>query len=89
MRLTPLQRLGAVLAWLFFMALSIAFAVFTGRLFHWLAPMADEWEKKPLAYFVIWICTFLVSFPPLIGWSTAGTLAGYLFGVWKGYVSPY
>ncbi|KAF9891994.1 Tlg2-vesicle protein [Aspergillus nanangensis] len=56
------------------------------KVFIWLKPVAEEWEHNPLVYFVLWLCVFFVSFPPLVGWSTFGTVAGYIFGVWHGWL---
>lgn len=78
------QRVGAVFAAIAAIALGLAFMIFTGRIFAWLAPVAEKWEKSKLAFFVLWLCVFFVSFPPLVGWSTFGTVSGYIFGVWKG-----
>ncbi|OOF95631.1 hypothetical protein ASPCADRAFT_47948 [Aspergillus carbonarius ITEM 5010] len=80
------QRVGAVAAILLANLLGIGFLVFTGKVFIWIQPVAAQWEKSSLAYFVLWLCVFFVSFPPLVGWSTFGTVAGYLFGVWKGWL---
>lgn len=65
-------------------ALGIGFLVLTGKVFGWLGPVAERWEKSPLVAFVLWLCVFFVSFPPLVGWSTFGTVSGFIFGVWKG-----
>ncbi|KAJ6171207.1 Tlg2-vesicle protein [Penicillium chermesinum] len=62
----------------------VGFMVFTGKVFFWLGPVAERWEKSPLVAFVLWLCVFFVSFPPLVGWSTFGTVAGFIFGLWKG-----
>ena len=78
------QRVGAVSAALASVALGLAFMFFTGQVFIWLGPVAGEWEKSKMAAFVLWLCVFFVSFPPLVGWSTFGTMAGFIFGVWKG-----
>jgi uncharacterized membrane protein YdjX (TVP38/TMEM64 family) len=78
------QKVGAVAAVLLANALGIGFLVFTGKVFIWLGPVAEQWEKSARAYFVLWLCVFFVSFPPLVGWSTFGTISGYIFGVWKG-----
>ncbi|RAL01096.1 TVP38/TMEM64 family protein [Aspergillus ibericus CBS 121593] len=80
------QRVGAVAAVLLANFLGIGFLVFTGKVFIWIQPVAAQWEKSSLAYFVLWLCVFFVSFPPLVGWSTFGTVAGYLFGIWKGWL---
>ncbi|OJI86678.1 hypothetical protein ASPTUDRAFT_115989 [Aspergillus tubingensis CBS 134.48] len=80
------QRVGAVSAFLLANLLGIGFLVFTGKVFIWLQPVAAQWEHSPLAYGVLWLCVFFVSFPPLVGWSTFGTMAGYIFGIWKGWL---
>ncbi|EEP75788.1 conserved hypothetical protein [Uncinocarpus reesii 1704] len=85
MRLTIWQKITAVLAWLALSALGIGFMIISGHIFKWLEPVAADFEKSPLVYFVVWICTFVVSFPPLVGWSAIGTVAGFIFGVWKGW----
>lgn len=82
--MTPLKKIGTVFAALFVGASGIAFMVFTGKLFIWLGPVAEKWETSWLAAFILWLCVFFVSFPPLVGWSTFGTVAGFIFGVWKG-----
>lgn len=83
-RMSLLQKLGACVAALAIGSLGIAFLVFTGKLFLWLGPMAEKWEDSALIGFILWLCVFFVSFPPLIGWSTMGTVSGFIFGVWKG-----
>ncbi|PGG97627.1 hypothetical protein AJ79_09137 [Helicocarpus griseus UAMH5409] len=85
-RMTLLQKIGTVLAGLAAIVLGLGFMILTGQIFKWLEPVAEDWETSKLAYFVVWICTFVVSFPPLVGWSTIGTVAGFIFGVWKGWI---
>ncbi|PGH31567.1 hypothetical protein GX50_05660 [[Emmonsia] crescens] len=85
-RMTLLQRIGTVLATITVISLGLGFMILTGQLFKWLEPVAEDWESSKLAYFVLMICTFTVSFPPLVGWSTIGTVAGFIFGVWKGWL---
>lgn len=65
-------------------ALGLVFLYFTGQIFHWMEPVAEDWEKSWTAFLVLWLCVFFVSFPPLVGWSTFGTMAGFIFGIWKG-----
>lgn len=84
-RLTIWQKIAAVFAWLVFSGLGIGFMILSAHIFKWLEPVAEDLEKSKLAYFVVWICTFIVSFPPLFGWSAIGTVAGFIFGTWRGY----
>lgn len=85
-KMTILQKIGTVFAGLGVIALGLGFMAVTGQIFAWLGPVAKDWENAPLAYFILWLCTFLMSFPPMVGWSTVGTVSGFIFGVWKGYV---
>jgi uncharacterized membrane protein YdjX (TVP38/TMEM64 family) len=83
-RMTLWQKIGFYAASLVAAVLGIGFLVLTGKVFIWLGPVAEKWERSPLVAFVLWLCVFFVSFPPLVGWSTFGTVAGFIFGVWKG-----
>ncbi|KAJ5779664.1 hypothetical protein N7457_007384 [Penicillium paradoxum] len=80
------KKIGTILACLSVGALGIGFMVLTGKLFIWLGPVAEKWETSWLAAFILWLCVFFVSFPPLVGWSTFGTVAGFIFGVWQGWL---
>ncbi|CAG8906100.1 unnamed protein product [Penicillium egyptiacum] len=84
--MTLWKKIGTVFAALFVGASGIAFMVLTGKLFIWLGPVAEKWETSWLAASILWLCVFFVSFPPLVGWSTFGTVAGFIFGVWKGWL---
>ena len=84
MRMSLLQKVGTVTAAVVLLTVAIVIMVFTGKLFLWLGPVAEQWENSPLAGFILWLCVFFVSFPPLVGWSTFGTVLGFVFGTWKG-----
>ncbi|KKK26203.1 golgi apparatus membrane protein [Aspergillus rambellii] len=85
-RMTLWQRVGAVLAAILANLLGFGFLFLTGKVFIWLGPVAEEWEQSKLVFLILWLAVFFVSFPPLVGWSTFGTISGYLFGVWKGWL---
>lgn len=85
-RMTLVQKILYILASLGLGALGVASVFLAGKIFIWLGPKAAEWEHAPLAYVIIWFSIMVVSFPPLIGWTTLGTISGFLFGFWKGYV---
>ncbi|KAJ5567620.1 hypothetical protein N7535_006926 [Penicillium sp. DV-2018c] len=80
------KKVATVCAALILGVLGIAFLFLTGKLFIWLGPVAEKWETSWLAAFILWLCVFFVSFPPLVGWSTFGTVAGFIFGIWKGWL---
>ncbi|KAK8181763.1 hypothetical protein HDK77DRAFT_78760 [Phyllosticta capitalensis] len=80
-RLTPLQRILLVLGGLVAGVLGILFLVYNEHIFkYWLAPVARKWRDVPAGWLILWSMTFMVSFPPLIGYSTCVTLAGFVYG---------
>jgi hypothetical protein len=86
-KLTLWQKILAVFAFILSASLGVGLMILTGQVFIWLGPKAENWEHAPLAYIIIWMGVFMVSFPPLVGWSTLGTVAGFIFGFWKGCVT--
>jgi hypothetical protein len=86
-KMTLVQKIIYFTASLLLGALGVASLVLAGKIFIWLGPVAEQWERSPWAYLIVWFSIILVSFPPLVGWSTLGTISGFLFGFWKGCVS--
>jgi uncharacterized membrane protein YdjX (TVP38/TMEM64 family) len=62
----------------------ILFLVFNERIFAYLGPAAKRWRDTPGGWLVLWAMTFFVSFPPMIGYSTCVTIAGFVYGM-KGW----
>ncbi|KAL4751764.1 Golgi apparatus membrane protein tvp38 [Aspergillus terricola var. indicus] len=85
-KMTFWQKVGSVLAILGLNVLGFGFLYITGRVFQWLGPVAEKWEHSVPVFIVMWLGVFFVSFPPLVGWSTFGTVSGFIFGVWKGWL---
>ncbi|KAF2857312.1 hypothetical protein K470DRAFT_223603 [Piedraia hortae CBS 480.64] len=84
-RMTTLQRIGASAAVATALILGILGLVYNERIFHWLAPWAKRWRELPGGWAILWAMVFTVSFPPLIGYSTCITTAGFVFGFLKGW----
>ncbi|KUL92244.1 hypothetical protein ZTR_02329 [Talaromyces verruculosus] len=85
-KMTLIQKIIYFAASLLLGALGIASLVLAGKIFVWLKPVAGAWEHSPWAYVIVWFSIILVSFPPLVGWSSLGTISGFLFGFWKGWI---
>lgn len=62
------------------LALAVILLVFSHRLFTLLGPVAVSWRNLRGGWLIIWAMTFFVAFPPLIGYSTACTVAGFVYG---------
>lgn len=84
MALTPLQRAAVVALNAVLLVSLILFAVFNERIFAALTPVAKSWRELPAGWLILWLMVFLVSFPPLIGYSSCVTIAGFVWGM-KGW----
>lgn len=82
--LSPAKRILLVVAGLTSFVLSILFLVYNERIFAALSPIAERWREIIGGWLILWAATFIVSFPPLIGYSSCVTLAGFVYGVPKG-----
>ncbi|KAF2217916.1 hypothetical protein CERZMDRAFT_24179, partial [Cercospora zeae-maydis SCOH1-5] len=79
--LSPAQKALTVIALVITNILVILALVFSERIFHALAPAAKRWREMPAGWLILWIMTFFVSFPPMIGYSTCVTIGGFVFGM--------
>lgn len=80
LHLSPLQRVLVLLGSAALFVLSVLFLVYSGRIFTALGPLAQTWRAAPGGWVVAWLVVFICAFPPLIGYSTATTVAGFVFG---------
>lgn len=86
-KFTPLQQLAGAVLGIVAIVLGILLLIYNERIFAALEPFAKKWRDLPFGWLILWAATFVVSFPPLIGYSTCVTLAGFVYGFPNGYVS--
>jgi len=79
-RLTPLQRAGLVLAAIVSLVLTVLIVVYNERIFGAVAPLAQRWRDLPGGWLILFGLIFVVSFPPLIGYSTLLSVGGFVYG---------
>ncbi|KAI9843414.1 MAG: Tlg2-vesicle protein [Sclerophora amabilis] len=60
--------------------MGMLFLVYNERIFAWLAPVAKKWRDLPAGWLIIFAMTFICAFPPVIGYSTTLTIAGFVYG---------
>ncbi|KAK6432730.1 Tlg2-vesicle protein [Oleoguttula sp. CCFEE 5521] len=81
LRLPPLQQAALVgLNIALIVGLVLTF-VYHEKVFARLKPVAVSWRALPGGWLILWFMTILVSFPPMIGYSTCVTLAGFVYGM--------
>ena len=78
--MTIWQRALSVVAGLLIIILSILFLVFSEKIFAWMQPVAEKWKNLRGGWLILWAMTFATAFPPVIGYSTCLTLAGFVYG---------
>ena len=81
---TPVQRVLVVVAAIGTLVVGILFLVFNERIFASLEPYAERWKNLRWGWLILWAMTFTTAFPPVIGYSTCITIAGFVFGFPKG-----
>ncbi|KAF2634901.1 hypothetical protein P280DRAFT_205280 [Massarina eburnea CBS 473.64] len=84
-RLTPSKK---VLLWVggtVSFVLGILFLVYNERIFQSLLPVAKKWRDITAGWLILWALIFMVSFPPLIGYSSLLTIAGFVYGFPNGW----
>jgi uncharacterized membrane protein YdjX (TVP38/TMEM64 family) len=85
LKLSPIQRILVVLLLIGINVGGILFLIYNERIFHALAPAAAKWHAIPFGWTILWMITFISSFPPLIGYSTTITIAGFVYGFPNGW----
>lgn len=80
MFLSPLYRILVFLGLVCLTALTITFLIYSHAIFTWLSPVAEAWRQAPGGWLIMWFIVFVSAFPPMIGYSTANTVAGFIFG---------
>lgn len=83
-KLTPGQRILAGAAIVVGLVTGILFLVFNERIFQWLQPFAVRAKNTKGGWLILWSITFATAFPPLIGYSTSVTIAGFVYGLTEG-----
>ena len=78
--MTSLQLAMSVIAGIVTITLAIVFLVFSEKIFAWLEPVAEKWKNLRGGWLILWAMTFATAFPPVIGYSTCLTLAGFVYG---------
>lgn len=85
-KMSPLQRVLAGIALIAINLAGLLFLIFNEKIFGFLEPYAEKWKQTTGGWIILWALTFMTAFPPIIGYSTCGTLAGFVYGVGEGWL---
>ncbi|KAH6691624.1 snare associated Golgi protein-domain-containing protein [Plectosphaerella plurivora] len=78
--LPPVQRVAVAVGLIVVNVLLILFLVYSHAIFSWLAPISHKWRALPGGWILAWLICFFCAFPPVIGYSTSLTIAGFVYG---------
>lgn len=87
-KLTTVQKMLIFVGSIAIAVLGILFLVYNEAIFAKLLPYAKKWRDVPAGWLILWALIFGVSFPPLIGYGTLVTIAGFVYGFPNGYIYP-
>lgn len=88
-QMSTVQRILLIVGGLISTVLGILFLVYNERIFHAIAPFAKKWRDMTAGWLILWALIFIVSFPPLIGYSSLLTMAGFVYGFPHGSVALF
>lgn len=85
--LTPLYRVLVCLGAAVFLGLGITAAVYSHAIYSYLGPLAKSWRELPYhsGALIIFLLICATGFPPVVGYSSAVTLAGFVYGFPRGW----
>lgn len=87
-KLSPAQKVLFSVGGIVGFILGILFLVYNEAIFSSLLPYAKRWRDVTAGWLVLWALIFVVSFPPLIGYSSLLTIAGFVYGFPNGCAPP-
>ncbi|KAH7076504.1 hypothetical protein BKA63DRAFT_284205 [Paraphoma chrysanthemicola] len=84
-KLTPVQKVLFIVGNIALAVLGILFLIYNEKIFGSLLPVAKKWRDVRAGWLILWALIFTVSFPPLIGYSSLLTIAGFVYGFPNGW----
>ena len=82
---TPLFKIGFIIGLLILGVLGIFFLIYHSYFTDLLVSVSDSWRDLPYGSLLIFILVFMVSFPPLIGFTALSLLTGMIYGFPQGW----
>ncbi|KAL7901390.1 hypothetical protein HDV63DRAFT_400828 [Trichoderma sp. SZMC 28014] len=79
-KLSPLYRALVILVILIGWTFIILSVLYSEAFFRWLATVSKTWREIPGGWLIAFMLIFVTSVPPIVGYSTANTIAGFVYG---------
>ncbi|KAK9451317.1 uncharacterized protein V1518DRAFT_436041 [Limtongia smithiae] len=65
---------------------TLLFLIFHKQIFAWISPFCEKWSEMRGGSLLLALLISATSFPPIIGYTSAVTIAGMVYGLWKGWI---
>lgn len=78
--LSIIKRILLLLVGTTFLVAGILFIIFHEKVFELLVAFAESWKELKGGPYIMFLLITIISFPPLIGYSTLGSLCGMMYG---------
>lgn len=79
-KLSPLHRAMVMLVILIGWTFIILSVLYSEAFFRWLATVSKTWREIPGGWLIAFMLIFVTSVPPIVGYSTANTITGFVYG---------
>ncbi|EHK40853.1 hypothetical protein TRIATDRAFT_177343, partial [Trichoderma atroviride IMI 206040] len=79
-KLSPLYRAMVMLVILIGWTFIILSVLYSEAFFRWLATVSKTWREIPGGWLIAFMLIFVTSVPPIVGYSTANTITGFVYG---------
>ncbi|KAK9241063.1 hypothetical protein V1525DRAFT_369032 [Lipomyces kononenkoae] len=66
--------------------LAILLLIFHRRIFGVIIPICERWSDMRGGVPLLFLLISAASFPPMVGYTTTVTIAGMIYGIWKGWI---
>ncbi|KKA30296.1 hypothetical protein TD95_005092 [Thielaviopsis punctulata] len=78
--LDPLRRVAVAVGGVLALGIGLFAVANMHRIIDTLVPVVKQWRDVRGGWVLVWFMVFVTSFPPVIGFSTASTVAGFVYG---------
>ncbi|KAJ8099953.1 hypothetical protein POJ06DRAFT_120410 [Lipomyces tetrasporus] len=66
--------------------LALLLLIFHQRIFGFIVPICESWSNMRGGVILLFLLISVTSFPPVVGYTSAVTIAGMIYGFWEGWL---
>ncbi|KAK7207846.1 hypothetical protein BZA70DRAFT_293158 [Myxozyma melibiosi] len=82
----PKQRILGISVLSVLGVVALLLLIFHKAIFGWIQPFCESWSNLRGGTFLMFLFISATSFPPIVGYTSAVTIAGLVYGLWRGWI---